>query len=172
MKKDTPTIKIYVACLASYNNGILHGAWINAAEGESEIWKEIKAVLATSPIDEAQEWAIHDHEGFGAMHVSEYTSVETIVEMATFIERYGELGAELTSYLGDMHSAQEALEQHYIGEYETVAGFAQELTEDTITIPDNLSFYIDYEKMARDIKINDLIVIETGYREQHLFWSF
>ena len=24
--------RIYVACLAAYNNGILHGAWIDAAQ--------------------------------------------------------------------------------------------------------------------------------------------
>jgi Antirestriction protein (ArdA) len=26
--------RIYVACLAAYNNGYLHGAWIDAIQGE------------------------------------------------------------------------------------------------------------------------------------------
>jgi antirestriction protein len=29
--------RIYVACLAAYNNGNLHGAWIDATQGEWSI---------------------------------------------------------------------------------------------------------------------------------------
>ena len=29
--------RIYVACLAAYNNGYLHGAWIDADQGADEI---------------------------------------------------------------------------------------------------------------------------------------
>ena len=53
------TIRIYVACLAAYNNGYLHGRWIDATLGESHIWDETRAMLAASPIEEAEEWAIH-----------------------------------------------------------------------------------------------------------------
>ena len=31
---------IYVACLAAYNNGCLHGAWIDAAQEPEEIEEE------------------------------------------------------------------------------------------------------------------------------------
>lgn len=171
MENQKVEIKIYVACLAAYNNGILHGAWVDATKGEAAIWEGINAVLKSSPIEDAEEWAVHDHEGFGGLVIGEYSSVESIVEMARFKERYGELGAELAAYLGDMDSAKRALDESYIGEYETVADFAEELTQQSTPIPDNLRFYIDYDKMARDMKINDLIVIETGYRQQHLFWS-
>lgn len=172
MQSNQTEIRIYVACLAAYNNGILHGKWIDATEGEGAIWEGINAVLKSSPIEDAEEWAIHDHEGFGGLGIGEYSSVESVVEMAEFMEHHGELGSQLVAYLGDMDSARVALGEHYIGQYETVADFAEELTEQGAPIPDNLRFYIDYDKMARDMKTNDLIVIETGYREQHLFWSF
>lgn len=51
--------RIYVACLAAYNNDILHGRWIDAASGEAHIWGETRAMLAASPIPNAEEWAIH-----------------------------------------------------------------------------------------------------------------
>ena len=51
--------RIYVACLASYNNGTLHGRWIDATQGEAHIWHETRAMLATSPEPDAEEWAIH-----------------------------------------------------------------------------------------------------------------
>ena len=37
--------RIYVACLAAYNNGILHGAWIEATEAWS-MWEARRAVLS------------------------------------------------------------------------------------------------------------------------------
>ncbi|HBL92812.1 MAG TPA: hypothetical protein DD375_04790, partial [Hyphomonas sp.] len=54
--RDRP--RVYVACLAAYNNGRLHGAWINATEPD-EIMEHVRAMLAASPEPDAEEWAIH-----------------------------------------------------------------------------------------------------------------
>jgi hypothetical protein len=43
MSSEQAEIRIYVACLASYNNGILHGAWIDAWQDETAVWDEINA---------------------------------------------------------------------------------------------------------------------------------
>ncbi len=37
---DTP--QIYVACLAAYNNGTLHGIWCDATQGEDGIYSDIR----------------------------------------------------------------------------------------------------------------------------------
>lgn len=42
-------MRIYVACLASYNNGRLHGAWIDADCGADAIRAEIAEMLRASP---------------------------------------------------------------------------------------------------------------------------
>ena len=65
MKTETITPRIYVACLAAYNNGELHGAWIDADQDADAIREEIAVILTTSPEPNAEEWAIHDYEGFG-----------------------------------------------------------------------------------------------------------
>ncbi len=59
--------RIYVACLAAYNAGRLHGVWIEAEQSPEDIWSEVADMLAVSPEPCAEEWAIHDHEGFGAL---------------------------------------------------------------------------------------------------------
>ena len=105
-------IQIYVACLASYNNGILHGHWINANQSEEDIWEGIKCVLASSPIPDAEEWAIHDYEGFYGIQLSEYESISTVTELAMFINEQGELGAELYIHYGNLNSAQKALNDY------------------------------------------------------------
>ena len=74
-------------------------------------------------------------------------------------------------HYGELDEAKKALEDHYAGEYESLSDFAQELTEQGATIPDNLAFYIDYEKMARDLEINDVLTIKTAYDQVHVFWA-
>lgn len=64
--------QIYVACLAAYNNGILHGAWMDATQSADEIRSEIAAMLAKSPIPHAEGYAIHDYEGFEGIRIEEY----------------------------------------------------------------------------------------------------
>ncbi len=53
-----------------------------------------------------------------------------------------------------------------------MADYAQELTEETSQIPDHLQYYINYERIGRDMELNgDVFTIETGYEEVHIFWN-
>ncbi|MGQ3892006.1 antirestriction protein ArdA [Legionella sp. CNM-4043-24] len=167
---DTP--KIYVACLAAYNNGILHGAWIDAAQDIDEINADIQKMLADSPIENAEEYAIHDYEGFGGLSLSEYEGIEQVVKIAEFITEHGELGAAL---LGDysIEDAEKILEEHYHGVYDSEVEFAEHIFEECYNnaIPDNLLFYFDYEAFARDLFINDYFSVEVdGYT--HVFSNY
>lgn len=168
MKKKEP-IRIYVACLASYNNGTLHGAWIDATQGQDGIWREVSQMLLRSPAEYAEEWAIHDYEGFGGIHLSEYASFETVANYAAFIEEHGDLGEKLISYYSDLDDARNAISEHYAGQYDSLSDYAEQLTEETTQIPESLRYYIDYDKMARDLEINDVLAIQAG-QSVHVFW--
>jgi len=171
MKQFEAKIRIYVACLAAYNNGILHGCWINAEQDAFAIYDDVLAMLATSPMEDAEEWAIHDYEGFEGVSLSEYEGFEQVAQLAAFIAEHGEIGGQLVNHLGDLDEAKKAIEDAYAGEYRSLAEFAEELTEQGAPIPDNLRHYIDYEAMARDIEINDVFTIDTGFEQIHVFWS-
>lgn len=41
-------MRIYVACLASYNNGVLHGRWIDAQSDADAMQEEVSAMLRES----------------------------------------------------------------------------------------------------------------------------
>ena len=167
------TPSIYIADLSAYNNGRLHGVWIDATDGLTEIWDQVKAMLKTSPEAMAEEYAIHDYEGFGSYKVSEYEGLEEVHGIAVFIEEHGALGAEVLDYAcGDMEQAEKTLTESYNGEYKSVADFAEQLTEDTSEVPEHLQYYIDYEKMGRDMELSgDIFTIETGFEEVHIFWN-
>lgn len=166
-------IRIYVADLAAYNNGFLHGVWIDVTEDLDSIWDQINAMLKASPIEEeAEEYAIHDYEGFGSYQVSEYSGIKELHEVANFIEEHGELGSEVLAHFSNMDEARTALEENYSGCYESLSDYAQELTEQTSEVPKHLEFYIDYEKMGRDMEMSgDIFTIETAHDEVHIFYN-
>lgn len=93
--------------------------------------------------------------------------------MACVIAEYPDFGAELLDHFGgDMEEAKTAAEDNYCGCYKSLADYAQELTEETTQIPENLSCYIDYERMGRDMEMSgDVFTIATGYEKIHIFWN-
>ena len=166
-------IRIYVADLAAYNNGKLHGVWINATDDLDDIQEQVNQMLAESPEGFAEEYAIHDYEGFDGYDLSEYEGLKTAHEIACFIEEYPDFGGELlNNFDGDLEEANAAAEENYCGCYKSLADFAEELTEETTQIPENLAYYIDYERMGRDMELSgDIYTIETAFEEVHIFWN-
>jgi len=166
-------IRIYVACLAAYNAGRLHGRWIDATLGEDHIWTETKAMLAASPEPGAEEAAIHDCEGFQGAPIEEYSSFKTVAAFAEFIAEHGALGGKLLEHFGgDLGDVRAAFED-YSGEHKCIADFIEDLTlEAGPAIPKQLEDYIDWEAMGRDMELSgDIFTIEMGFEEVHVFWS-
>lgn len=166
--------RIYVACLAAYNNGYLHGAWINAAQEPWAIYDAVRIMLAASPVEEAEEWAIHDYEGFGRIRIEEYASFDRVSELAAFIVEHGEIGAALLDhYSCDLDEARETLADRYLGAHASLADYVQELTEETTAVPHSLRYYVDYQAMARDAEMNgDLFTVSTAWDVVHVFAGY
>jgi len=41
-----------------------------------------------------------------------------------------------------------------------------------VKLPESLTYYIDYERMGRDMEMSgNIFVIETGFERVHVFWS-
>lgn len=169
LKTEQP--RIYVACLAAYNNGYLHGAWIDAAQEPWAIYDAVRAMLAASPIEGAEEWAIHDYEGFGGISIAEYASFERVSQLAAFIAEHSEIGSALLDhYAGDLDEARKALEDRHLGAYASLADYVQELTEESTAIPSSLRYYIDYQAMARDAELSgDVFTIQIAHDAVHVF---
>jgi antirestriction protein len=164
--------RIYVACLAAYNAGHLHGAWIDASTPD-EVGAEVSAMLRASPEPGAEEHAIHDHESFEGASISEWAGFDAVCALAAFIAQHGALGAKLYSHFGDdLEQAENAFEA-YAGRFRSAAEFAEETTRETGTkIPSSLEAYIDWEALARDLELGgDIVVFHTGFDEAHIFWS-
>lgn len=145
--------KIYVACLASYNNGELFGEWFEATLDPDLIHEEIFNMLAKSPVANAEEFAIHDYEDFGSISLSEYESISNVHEIAIFIQEHGELGAELYAYTGDLEDSTSMLENNYHGQHDSELDFAMQLFDECYMheVPKSIQYYIDYDAFRRDL---------------------
>jgi antirestriction protein len=168
---ETITPKIYVACLAAYASGVLHGAWVDAAQDAWALYDDVKEMLAASPITGVEEWAIHDYEGFGGVRIEEYTGLDRVAEIAAFIVEHGAIGAALLDhYSGDIDEAREAMAERYCGTHASLADYVQDLTEETTAIPSTLRHYIDWQAMARDAEMSgELFSITTAWDVVHVF---
>lgn len=154
--------KIYVADLAAYNNGVLHGVWIKDLLDIREIEQQVTKMLQRSPINNAEEYAIHDYEGFGELEIGEFASLNRINQVAMFLDEYPDCGDIVLSYCnGDIDEANRLLEDCYQGTYDSIEDYAQEIGEECYSIPNALKYYIDWKSFAHDMLLSgDIHVVE------------
>lgn len=109
--------------------------------------------------------------GFGGVRIEEYSGFERVSALASFIAEHGEVGAALLDYYsGDLDEAQQAITDRYMGEHASLADFVQEQTEEAISNPQPLRYYVDWQAMARDAELNgELFTVSTACDVVHVF---
>ena len=177
--KPTPKCKprIYVASLADYNAGELHGCWIDADQDADAIHTQIAAMLAESSEPVAEEWAIHDYMNFGCLRIHEYADIAKVAEAAHLIVEHGPVFAELLTHFGGLSGIEEAtryMEDGYRGAFDRIEDYVAEFVEDCYgdlinKLPEFLRYHIDYEGIARDLEYaGDIITFECD-GQVHIF---
>jgi antirestriction protein len=199
-------MRIYVASLADYNAGNLHGIWIDLDGSDEEtIQNQVRAMLTQSKyptvvidcwecdgkgeqetgigmlncnnckgagkIPSAEEWAIHDYEMEG-IKISESESFEDCLKISEAFEEHGEKFVIAYQNFGDVAQAITACEEDYQGVHRTLEDWAESYADDTgllSSVPENLRFYFDWEKFARDCEIGGDIWSASGFEGIHVF---
>ena len=138
-----PVPRIYVASLSDYNSGYLHGSWLDAAQTVDGIESGIAAMLAGSPTPGAEEWAIHDYEGFGGIAVHEYEDLTLLAQLAEGINRHGPAFASWVQLVGREPEERQRFEECYLGNHPSLAAYAEELL-------DSLGVIADFDRWAND----------------------
>ena len=178
--KDSPSI--YLADLAAYNSGRLHGEWVeldgDADHNLEQIQETIARVLRSSPVADAEEWAIHDYQGFGDLKLGEYEDLEKVAKVAALINEHGAVFAGLVSHFGGtqyLDDAVQSMEESYQGTHDSLEAWAEQYLEDTgalSEVPESLRNYIDFEAWARDAELGgDIFTVTDSEGALHIFWS-
>jgi antirestriction protein len=175
----SPQPRIYVASLSDYNDGRLHGAWLDADAEPEELTDAVRAMLARSPMPGAEEWAIHDYEGFGPLQLGEYEDLATISRIAQGIAVHGPAYAHWASICGTSDRDELArFDDAYLGTWPSIEAYAEELLddlgiEDAIerAVPGHLQSYVkvDIEGFARDLEYSGDVTSCEGDDGVYLF---
>jgi len=167
--------RIYVASLSDYNAGRLLGRWIDADLEAEAIHAEIHAMLAESREYPAEEWAIHDYEGFGEWKPREYESIGTVATVAAHIAEHGEVFAALLNHFGgDLEDAKRWIEEGARGCWRSLGEFAEEFigdiyAEEINRLPEFIRYAIDYDQIGRDMEMGGDIFTLTVGGDLHIF---
>jgi antirestriction protein len=145
--------RVWVGCLACYNDGRLVGEWLDAADGPE--WK-CERVDLNGP---HEEFWVMDHEGFlGALsgECSPHEAAEIAEALASFDGPAEYLAAFLgQAWLTPTYTIQDAVRDAGdagFGEYESLADYAYEFAESCGTLPpEQYAVYVDWEAMGRDM---------------------
>ena len=164
-----PDVGIYVACLASYNGGILQGAWLDLEQckDEEDIQEGIDWVIATSPEPGAEEWAMHDSSGLpGYLSRTEWPALGELVAWVDGLSAYADEDNREAYRLECENQGQtideDSFRETYCGCHGSGEDYAQELAEELGSIPEGAGWpltCIDWESAWRELTYD-------GYREE------
>lgn len=169
--------RIYVASLSDYNAGRLHGVWITLDDDIETTWSQLHAMLASSTEPHAEEWAIHDYEGFGPLALDEWENIEQVHAIANGIAEHGGAFAHWAALLDRRYwdDQLERFSDHYQGTWSTVEGFAEQMLDDLGVDLDEIGptwlqpyVSIDVAAFARDLTTTDYRISE-GKEGVHVF---
>lgn len=169
-----PKPAIYVASLADYVNGRLHGVWLDAARDPGDIHADIDRMLSSSREPNAEEWAIHDYDQFGSWRVEEYDSIERVSRVARGIAEHGYAYAAWADIAdGDFvdiaDADSDAFHEAFLGHYDSITAYAEQMADDLgythelAQLPEYLQQYVrfDYAALVRDLQASgDIATID------------
>jgi antirestriction protein len=172
------TPSIYMADLAAYNAGHLHGVWIEFVSGirADEVQEAIDAMLKASPVSDAEEWDIHDSEYFAGFKSHD---LEQLCQVAELIHEHGEGAVRgFIDHVGDEYLFDRtcSFEDTYLGCYKSEADFCQEHlgiadAAQHIQVFDwaTLDQYIDWERIATDAFISSYFSHQESHEEVYVY---
>ena len=159
--------RVYVACLGCYNEGRLNGKWVDADEYEDYTHKCKHLPCPNLCFPNHEEYAIHDYDFMP--NLGEYPDVEKVVEVAEAVIEHGfSIVNDFIEWGGDgVTTISDAFVTRLDG-----WNYNKELGEYLIhemclmEIPDEMSYYFDYEAYGRDMSVNTFYVSDKG----NVFW--
>lgn len=160
--------KIYVGTYSKYNNGSIAGKWLDCEDYSDK--EEFSTACAELHADESDpELMFQDYEDFpGEFYGESYIDPRLWDYLVLDSSDQETVCAWLSeNKLGAQEDLQSIVDS-FTGRYASWADYAEEFTTSNDNVPDHLQFYIDWEKMGRDMMHNS-----AGYVEyQGEIWLF
>jgi antirestriction protein len=163
MATITETPKIYVGTYGKYNSGSIAGDWLDLTD-YSSIEDFYEACKELHKDEEDPEFMFQDWEYIPSDFISEYSLSEKFWDYMEAVEDLSETEKEAFDIFlanetrdlskEDISDIIEQFRDSYQGEFEDEEDYAYHIVEELgylDQVPENLRYYFDYEKFARDL---------------------
>lgn len=189
--------RIYVASLSDHHAGVRHGVQLEPAAGVTRTRAAIARMLDESPTawrtgEPAEEWAIHEAEGFGPVRLAETEALRTVCLLAQGLEDHGEPFAawwhlsqldlaDLEMPEGDdeelwheelLYEITRRFEDQYRGEFDSLSDYGESVALDgPVGGSADLADYVtvDAERLAQDLVASGRCSILTTNNKVYVF---
>ena len=162
MKTTNDTPRVYVACLACYNEGTLNGEWRDADDADAIRTFITDMQAKCGHVD--NDWAIHDYDGLPSS-LGENPDLDKLQEMAKAIEEHGPAFVAYMGNVGSEYATVAGFEESYCGQYDSEKDYAYEYIDSTGMLDGvsaSLTNYFDYAAFSRDLFMDGYSFID-GY---------
>jgi len=173
-----PDHGVYVACLASYNNGVLFGEWVDLdGKDKEDILNEIKEILSRSPTPGAEEWAVHDYSGIPSTF-GEWPNWDKLVHYVEGCNQCsGPTEEEAWDFYYQNHTEPEFshFQDCYRGCHESTADYAQSAFEDDESLKNlnpTLLNCIRWDEVFSELRCGGDIWSRRGEYGLHVFSNY
>lgn len=178
-----PAPEIYVACLSAYAAGKLHGEWIEVDKNLEELEAAIALVIKSSPEVDAEEWAVHDTEGWYGLSIDEHPDLEQLVEWSKLIQEHGAAVSYFIEWALDVgiEPSNDEFELRFCGHWDSSNDFvlkSEEIKEHYSWDEFEKQFpfwsnMIDWEQLASELEMMDAYqYIKASESEGHGIYVF
>jgi antirestriction protein len=164
--------RIWVGSWLDYNDGVMHGDWIDATREPEDIEADIQAILSDSPTAErhgtsTEDWGVFDHEGFGSCQIEERASLSWVCAVASGITEHGPAFAAWADLVDD-ETQLDRFEDAYLGEHDSIEAYAAEQLDDLgyndildSALPEHIRRYIEFNVagLAHDLWIGGDVLV-------------
>lgn len=170
MMTATDSRRIFLGCMACYNEGCIFGEWLDLNDFRSleDLNEKAKEIVSKSPCEDGEEYDVQDHEGFHGLLSGMYpslTEIWNIHETALHAEEEGidpDLLIEFASHefaddvCKEDNFVVEKFQDAYRGEYSSLEQWAYEFVDETLLgglderVKDQIERFFDYRQYAKD----------------------
>lgn len=192
IETKTNNRRIFLGCMACYNNGRLIGEWLDLDDYTlEEMEARAKEIVDKSPCLDGEEYDIQDYEGFGNLlggfspSLIKAYAIHDALDIAEDIAENEGIDPDLFLAFLDVEGYDDLIMDHpkqaidryrdkYAGTFDTLENWAVEHLQDTgamENIPEYFQNYFDYQSYARDAELNGDIYSIGLNGETHVFYS-
>jgi hypothetical protein len=179
--EQEPQPRVWIGTKKAYEEGYLHGNWMEADTSPLDFDIEVNSLINTSPVENDNEYVIGATDGLYDIHVPTDTGLETVRRLTHAIRQHGEPLVVWVKRGGDIATALESFDGSFLGVFDDPFTISRHILREMGVIdsindamerhPEQLRdyIYIDYKQLIEDLMESGRLIV---YKSKHGLYAY